>query len=287
MTRRPIFPPVFGSDRSRTMIDDFTLRAQRHVAHRDPPTNSLPVVPYEKKDGPWSGAVELGFEVPFSGDPNNDQMVLKVPEWGFPVNWTISLGLEHGDVENAGFDITALITFGAGGTTQKVEIDWLNGAAITLPMNAANVVARFNLADLETAPDVPSDLLLRATAARGTSSRSRPTRSYWFPNGTGTTPLRIPPFAKQLMIFNQDTLSTPDFYQDNQIAFMTGNDAGATAVARYHLTQFLTYFDAATPIFGAPVAVPIPPFARYILFETIAGEVTTSLDLGLQYLIGI
>jgi len=286
-------PPVFSEDQSRPMLDDFTLRAARHVSRRDPGAAApQEVVPVEPRKGSWSGYNQLGIEVPFAPNANNEQTVLKLDEWGMPLDWTVSFGIATPTgVEGGGFDVTALLRFGSGGATQEVEIDWLAGSAITLPMNAVNVIARYNFADLESPPEAPEDLRLRVTLSRMPCINARPTRSYWFPTGMGADRvLIIPPFAKSLLIFTPEIQNPPTFYTDFLIRFITSTDGTGTTVANYRNTQFLSYIQDATldSYLGAPMPVSIPPFARALQLRTFPGDADApTTPIGFQFLIGL
>lgn len=112
------------------------------------PAELTPVVQVIPSNGWWTGSQNIGSEMDINPDSTGRQTVLKLPESGAPEMWTISLYLVDNLQHYNGFDITAEIEFGAGGTTQIVKVDWLNGAQITLPMNAVNVVASFNNFDI-------------------------------------------------------------------------------------------------------------------------------------------
>jgi len=73
-----------------------------------------------------------------------------MPEWGFPRQWTISLELDNTVTEYDGFNITAVIEFGVGGSLQTVRCDWINGTVLTVTANAINVIAEFRNVDLVT-----------------------------------------------------------------------------------------------------------------------------------------
>jgi hypothetical protein len=110
------------------------------------------VVTEEPKGGVWTGNNNLGYEVAFAPNADNRQTILKMPEWGFPETWTISLGItESVPVDPATFNgrnITAIIEFGVGGITQTIEVDWKLGTQITLVTNSLNVIAEFANIDI-------------------------------------------------------------------------------------------------------------------------------------------
>lgn len=105
------------------------------------------VITEEPKTGVWSSNNNLGYEVAFSPNADNRQTILKMPEWGFPQTWTISLGIVDATPIDAinfnGRNITAIIEFGVGGTTQTIAVDWKQGSVITLVTNSINVIAEY------------------------------------------------------------------------------------------------------------------------------------------------
>ena len=277
-------PRVFEPDATHLMRDDFTERAARHVARRDAPVGSQPVLPYEMRTGPWSGYNQLGIEAAFAADSNNSQTILKLDEWGMPADWTIALGMDFGDVDSGGFDVTAQISFGSGGAMQVVEIDWLNGASITVPMNAVNVVALYNLQDLEAAPNVPADLRLRVTLARG-SKPQRATRSLSFTSGTGVDLINIPKFARDLLVI--PNFSDAAFYTANGIVFNPATGSGGVALHTIQMSQMLHFLNVTGPVIGAFKPVPLPPFARSVQTVTYPAGAPVSLQCVLQFGIGL
>lgn len=159
--------------------------------------------------GPWSGNQQLGAEAPFAPDANNEQTILKLDEWGFPNTWTIALGLTGGDSGALNYEVTALMNFGCGGVTQQIEVDWQNGAMITLPMNALNVIARYSLAT-----GLPTDLKLRVNVSKYSGSENTANRTLDFTAAAGTTstPVKIPPFASRLFVVPGGTTVSPSIY---------------------------------------------------------------------------
>lgn len=112
------------------------------------PHELMPVVPVQTAHGWWTNNNNIGNELPIDPDSTQRQTILNLPEMGPPQLWTISLYMVNNLELFNGFDVEAEINFGAGGTTQIVKIDWLNGTQITLPMNAVNVVAVFKNFDI-------------------------------------------------------------------------------------------------------------------------------------------
>lgn len=281
MSGRPLFPPVFSPTESHALVDDFTLRAARMRARQQPPGVSQVYPVPLRNHALWSGNNELGRQAPFAPDANNRQMILKLDEYGEPTDWTIALGMQYAETILGGFDVTAEISFGIGGTTQTIEVDWRDGTILTLPCNAATVVAVYNLQDTESPPDVPDDLILRVTMARRSSGRRDATRSFSYALGTNGDELAIPFFAKDLLVLPIGSYNAT-FFQDTAIEFLTGTGVGAVLLNDLSLMHELTYFDPVTPVYGAFVPIPIPPFARYLRTVT-AGGVPKNLQCSLRY----
>lgn len=146
--------------------DDTTTRTNRNPAVLPAPAQGMPqIVSTIPREGIWSGYNQLGFEAKYGPDRRQTQTILKLDEWGPPEVWTVSLFLLQKLESFNGFGVTTRINFGAGGSTQVVEIDWLNGAQISLPMNAINVQALFSDIDVTTEG---AGLSLGVQLARGT-----------------------------------------------------------------------------------------------------------------------
>lgn len=127
--------------------DDFERRARQLEEQGKLSSGGPGAVPVnEPMIGPWSGNNNLGRFIPVSLDGTKRQTLLNLPEWGFPRQWTITLGMTNEDHTAAsGFDyqVFADIEFGVGGCTQSVQCDWVNGTVLTVTANAVNVIARF------------------------------------------------------------------------------------------------------------------------------------------------
>lgn len=161
------------------------------------------VLSYPPSDGPWTGANELGWEAPFRPDNDNTQRMIKMPEWGPPVRWTLSLGIEDELAVLPAlqqFDVVAEVTIGAGGANQFFEVDWVRGTAISFVANAATVVARWT-GNLNG--DI-TGLRLSCTLARGDKGSAHPATRTILPADTSVVAggaqgewIRIPRFARQ------------------------------------------------------------------------------------------
>jgi len=286
-----------GYNQDEFFDDQFERRS--HEIQRTPGAdNAVAVIP--SKQGPWTGNNQLGIQRRFAPDDNNRQTILKLDEWGFPESWTLVLGLDFDVLQwhpspgfSASFDITAVIDFGIGGVMQTVEIDWVNGAAIVLPMNAVNVVAQYNL-DVATeaagASEPPQDLKLRACVARGVLSQTQPTRSFRIDlaAATGNASLDLPPFARELRLLPITATAIGVFNFFNQAGIVQFNSGTVAtpgiALATYTWQQLVEYFSIAESTCGRPVEIQVPTGARSVLFDGDVGNQTPFLA---QFLIGV
>lgn len=262
-------------DDPRIFEDQFERRSREK--ERQPP-NLQPVTVVPNRAGPWSGNNQLGIEQPFAPDANNRQTILKLDEWGFPQVWTVCLGVDY-DAQNTpllnliDFEVTALLQFGIGGVVQEVEVDWKNGATISLPFNALNVIALYNIiVGARSTSTIPDSLRLRASLSRGSLQNSEPTRSFSFRNDT-LLDVDLPKFAKSLLICPADSNSlTPfQFYtQDWEVHFRT-NEIGVQSAAVYKISQCVSWLDVASQMVGGPMFLPVPPYARRVQVLTSLG----------------
>lgn len=260
-----------GINQDEFFDDQFERRA--HEIQRTPnASNAVNVIP--AKTGPWTGNNNLGIQRDFAPDINNQQTIIKLPEWGFPEDWTLCLGLDYNtdtyDPVSTFFGITALMTVGVGGATQEVELDWLNGTTISLPMNALNLVAQYAAGSNEGgAVDLPPDLRLRATLCRGSVRNSRPTRTYAITalDANNDAVVAVPPFAKAVNLYTSGEPTPLAFFSNltDPVNFISGPDPTTAAiVSSLQRSQFLTYLNVAESIVGAPMAVGVPEGARFL-----------------------
>lgn len=206
-----LFQPAGGCSppiESKDMRDfNLTYRDPMELRARGANEPSAVVEPIEPRKGPWSGNSQLGQSQPFEPDAINRQSILKLDEWGQVDAWTVCLGIEYSD-PNASlpFPLFAELTVGAGGTTQKVIVDWAVGTCISLPMNALDVVAYF---DQSNPVVIGSDLTprLSVTMAQGATSQARSsyTARASTLSGSGTVVLEtdlleLPPFSRRLEV---------------------------------------------------------------------------------------
>ena len=159
-------PPQTFDDKDPDMI-----RQSRNPPVAPYSPHGIPqVVPTIPREGLWSGYNQLGYQAKYGPDQRNTQTILKLDEWGPPEVWTLSLFLDQKLEAFNGFGVTARINFGAGGSTQVIETDWINGSQISLPMNAVNVEAIFSDIDVTTEG---AGLSLGVQLARGARGGTR------------------------------------------------------------------------------------------------------------------
>ncbi len=286
-----------GINQDELFDSQFERRA--HEIQRTPgPDQAIPIIP--SKRGPWTGNNQLGIQRKFSPDDNNRQTILKLDEWGFPETWTLALGLDFDHLQwnpspgfSASFDVTAVIDFGIGGVMQTVEIDWVNGASIVLPLNAVNVIAQYNL-DVATeaagASEPPQDLKLRASLGRGVLCQTRPTRTFRLDldeAGVGVS-LDVPAFARELRLLPITATAISVFNFFNQSGIVQFNSGTVTTpgitLATYTWQQLVEYLSVAESTCGRPVEIQVPTGARSVLFDGDLGVITPFLA---QFMIGV
>lgn len=212
-----------------------------------------PIAVVQPSNGWWTGSGNVGTEVAFAPDADNRQTILSLPEFGPPVEWTVSLYLTPGNqaIQFAFFDIVARIEFGIGGSTQIVKIDWLNGAQITVPANAINVIAEFRTVSGDT-----QGVRLGVQVARGRRGGNQPPRLTLFsdilPHGGGRVVFNVPAFAARIVAVPAgDTTDNTNFYTaDFLLRTISGNTAGAFDVSSVNGTQILQA-GGGIPVVGA------------------------------------
>ncbi len=160
---------LVGCEPPQAFEDDMT---NRNPMIAPPPAHGIPqVAPVIPRDGLWSGYNQLGYQAKYGPDDRGTQTILKLDTWGPPEVWTVSLFIKGSFTSFNGFNIKAKINFGAGGSTQVYECDWLNGTQISLPMNAVNVVADFSDVDIVTEG---KGMQVGVQLARGARGGTRP-----------------------------------------------------------------------------------------------------------------
>jgi len=260
----------------------------------EPPEPSASVYVQPTPHGLWSGNNNFGCETSFRPDVRNRQQILKLPEWGEPAVWTVSLGIDYS--EGAwpasvvrGFEIVGEITYGTGGAAETIVLDWIQGSTFSLPMNAISVNAFYTVLTSEAPPPVqPNDLTLRVLLARGDLSTGlRPSKyaplldgqffATLVTNAISTPAARIPKFGRVLFVVPL----TSDAYDavttsDNFVRFFSAPDVTGSAfsVGATRLTER-----------ALVDGIRVPAFAKYVTVENVgggSGGATVLLNFELQ-----
>lgn len=240
---------------------------------------AVPAMPMD--NSAWNGSNSLGNVVDIAPDVNNRQMVLKLDEWGPPEMWTISLAIDRpATFPDAWpyipyFEITAEILFGSGGATQTVEVDWISGQQLSLPMNACNVTAVYDYYTYEgTPPTALSDLRLSAMLARGTAhSRYAPKRtvrfinqSLWaaaFVDKADFQCYRIPPFTEEVEITWPRTDAAGNPFALSPSAYLVFGDGLGMGPGGWYL-QTVIHIVPVTMLTYSGYKITIPSGCRYM-----------------------
>jgi len=264
-------------------------------ARPDAPDPTVSVFVQPPLHGIWTNSNNFGAEVAFSPDEENRQRIIKLPEWGDPVVWTVSLGIEYTEAEwpsaevLRGFEVVGEVSYGVGGATQSIEVDWIQGTTFSVPMNAISVDAHyvFPFGAGAVAPQQPLDLRLSVLLARGGFSTSLPpTRLASLPDGSSLVPLansqrdapaaRIPKFGKRL--FLQAAVPPARFSEvvagNNYVLFFSAPDVTSSAelIATTRITSSVLLD-----------GVPVPPFAKYVTLENVGGGMTDPVACRLNF----
>jgi len=223
------------------------------------------------RTGWWSDYPQFGEEQAFAPDAQNRQQILKADELGPPEVYTITLGISYSEQNWPGagraFEVEAEINFGAGGATQVVRIDWVQGAQISLPMNAVNVVATYNI-DALAAPQPPGDLRLSAMLGRGPAiGKAQWTDPTPFSLvAAGQTPSRrIAAFASRIHVVAANPAGADViFTAGNFLIFLGGPLPGDEQIASVRLDQYLNAIGE---------GIVIPGQAKYASIFNLFGSV--------------
>lgn len=209
----------------------------------------------EQKQGPWSGNPQLGIEQPFAPATNNEQTILKLDEWGMPRRWQVTLGMTFTDVISQSFDVVAVVNFGAGGATQKIEVNWENGVSFPLTFNALNLIARYG----ENA-NIPDDLSLRVTlglVGGGSNTNIARSISGLSADGGGAADfLRVPSFARSFRVYSNSPTTPNNVYDPLVIYNFSRQISGLGTFAR---------IDGARAAAENGVGITIPPGTRFLI----------------------
>ena len=233
-----------------------------------------PVATIVPRQGWWSNYPQLGEEQAFAPDANSRQTILKADELGPPEVYTITLGISYSEQEWPGpgraFEVEAEINFGAGGATQMVKVDWVQGAQISLPLNAVNVVATYNIDSL-TAPQPPADLRLSAMLGRGPAlgkaQWTEPTPFSLVAVGQ-SAPQRIAAFASRVRVIASSPAGADlIFTAGNFLVFQGGPLVGDEQIAAVRLDHYLN---------ALAEGIAIPGQAKYVSIFNMSGSVVNA-----------
>ncbi|MFZ5893420.1 MAG: hypothetical protein ACOY0T_20330 [Myxococcota bacterium] len=250
----------------------------------EPLEPSLSVYVQPTPQGLWTGNNNFGFEVPFGPDLNDRQQVVKLPEWGEPAVWTLSLGIDYSDSGwplgyARGFEVIGEINYGTGGATETVLVDWIQGSTFAVPMNAVTVNAYYRILESPAGPTIqPDDLVLRVLLARGGFTGFIPPTKYAkLLNGAPFATLvdngvsvraRIPKFGRELFfvplrVSDYSALLGPS----NWVRFFSApDDTSAFSVGSMRITESLLL-----------EGIRVPPFAKYVAIENVGGGAAGAL----------
>ena len=247
--------------------------------NRDAPDPTISVYVQPTPHGIWTDNNNFGFELPFGPQRNNRERIINLPEWGEPVVWTVSLGLEFSEEAwpgaERGFDVVAEIAYGVGGATETVQVDWLVGTTFSVPMNAISITAFWAFPETgSSGSSRPDDLKLRVLLARGTRGMGlSPTKFANLLNGEPYVTLvdnavaapvaRIPRFGRKLLLapLDRDDL-TSLLGSNNFVRFYSAPDPGGTA---FPTGAFA--IDAELLLTG----VHVPAFSKFVTLENVGG----------------
>jgi len=179
------------------------------------PEMVMAVPPMPGMQAPWSGSPNLGSYCDYEPDVNGRQTILKLDEWGYPEVWTVTLTLDSEEFEefagtSVGINITAEVTYGTGGASHTMEMDWRDGARISLPMDSIQVNAKYTLSSDAFGELVPPpELKLGVQLARGACvSTATLTRRISYEVAAAADSVEdigaIPPLAKEFALFNSN-----------------------------------------------------------------------------------
>lgn len=238
------------------------------------PDGIPPVAAIVPRTGWWSDYPQFGEEQAFAPDAQNRQTILKADELGPPEVYTLTLGISYSEQNWPGsgraFEVEAEINFGAGGATQVVRIDWVQGAQISLPMNAVNVVATYNI-DALGAPRPPDDLRLSVMLGRGPAlgkaQWTDPTPFSLVP-AAQTMPRRIAAFASRIRVLASNPAGADLIYTaGNFLVFLGGPLTGDEQVAAVRLDGYLNAIGE---------GIVIPGQAKYACIFNLFGSVVNA-----------
>lgn len=248
----------------------FEDQFERRAAEIDrTPNGTQPVVLVEQKYGPWTANNQFGSEKPFAAVANNNESILKLPEWGFPQVWSVMLSSTTED-DDADYTVIASVEAGVGGITDTFEVDWQPGITFSVVANALNITARY-----EITTSLPSDLRLRAMVGREPLNGNAPTRTFRGTAAAGArTEFVIPKYAKSVVVLPGPT--------PNNDIYNALTDYEMTVSPGTGLTVNVT--GAQLLAFGNGNEIPIPGHSYYFGVDNNTG---VDLDFVLVFKLGL
>jgi hypothetical protein len=249
------------------------------MTREDAPEPTASVYAQPTPHGIWSNNNNFGFELAFAPNGTNRERVINLPEWGEPVVWTVSLGIDFSENDwpgtTRGFDVVAEVAYGVGGATETVLVDWLAGTTFSVPMNALSINAVWAFPETGGAgSERPEDVVLRVLLARGARGGGvAPTKFATLLNGEPYVTLvdnavagpvaRIPKFGRKLRLapLDRDDL-TSLLGSNNFVRFFSAPDP---AVSAFPTGTF--FIDASLLQSG----VVVPAFSKYVSIENVGG----------------
>ncbi len=194
--------------------------------------------------GPWSGNNNLGGAVKGSdfilaAGVQKKATIVVLPEWGFPVQWTVSLGVID-DTASEFHGLEAEIKFGVGGSVQTVRCDWIHGTALTVTANAIEV--NCTLAGTYSEADLARLQIMAQLSHYPRPGALSPIITLLAPvsvaAGADSAVVAIPPFVGivDAVCATTDAAAATDvaaFYSDlTTLRLLAGANAGSTVAAK-------------------------------------------------------
>jgi hypothetical protein len=249
------------------------------MRHAEAPEPTASVYVQPSPHGIWTDNNNFGFSTPFGPQRDNRERIINLPEWGEPSVWTVSLGIEFSGKAwpgtTRGFDVVADVTFGVGGATETVLVDWLAGTTFSVPMNAISINAFWASPETGGAGSSrPEDVKLSVLLGRGARGGGlAPSKFAPLLNGEPYVTLvdnaiadpvaRIPNFGKRLfpVPLDRDDL-TSLLGSNNFLRFFSAPDPAVSA--------FPTgTFQINEPLLRSGVVVPA--FSKFVSIENVGG----------------
>lgn len=233
--------------------------------HLKPRVIPIPVADACPKEGIWTGNNCLGIRTTYNyAVQDRPQSIIKLPEWGFPEPWSVTLGVHYpaSDVATPeNFALVGYIETGVGGGMQEFQVDWKNGVTFSRVMNTLNLYVLAETIYPSLGPfNLPPRLQLSAMVARGTcvSNATRTLRGTLDTNGE----YDIPSFATKVTIIGRTMTDAVLFGVGKYIEFWSkkGSVIGGSLIGRCDME-----------IIRNTAGYPIPEGARRIRFTGYAG----------------